>query len=622
MPGQTDNSNLLAAENQEVVALNDITQAIENFTVPPAQLEVTLNTTGLETAIGTLQSTLVSTLDALRVVVKSLNFCCTTPTTTIIEPGTPGGGSPGDPPGDGQTEPEGTTEEIASRRCKMAMWLVDDFLNGVVEWGDTSGVDGVINGIVDAGLAYYSATILTIATAAVIAVLTEFTTPGPGPDDAIVTFLVTGIVGYIAFGVAQSHLDFAVLKQFIDTNRVKMICALTNAQNAYSAHSALMAAIDDTSPGLDAGNRRFVDRMLNTASLALLFYVDEEFSVLETWIGEQTTTCACLDDTPATGTPTNVYKCKAANYLFDNFVDSLEGWGTVATMSWYSTPTFITALSGGLLSSLLGSGFNLLYAASVAWAAFVAKVVSFLGWLFWYGADYFEAFDEIAAYFTTNKAAIICELYLAADVETARDAIEVHVDDYVGSVMTAHPEWADQITTYKDVVKSLLTTTVLNVLFETTPRTEITNYAPADFTACTECGGSTPSVLIKITSQTCGGTVQPYGERVSGHVDENGYFDQGELEIAPLPVWVNCNQGWVIKVIDMQIAVNETSWIVDTITHPSGANLLYWTNSAGATSSSSNPAVWPTTGANLRRLLYHQTNNAAMGNLIMTWHTP
>lgn len=532
MPGQTDSTTILAAENQEVVALNEIVTAIGDITVPPAQIELTLNTTGLETAIATLQTALVSTLDALNVVVKNLNFCCTTTPPIPSEPGTTGGGSPGDPPAPGQEEPEGTTEEIASRRCKMAMWLVDYYLGGVVEWCDKSGIGSVINQAVNSGLGMAVTTIGAIAGACVAAVLSQFVTPGPGIEDAIITLIGGAIGGYIGRALVNGgELDFATLKEFIDTNRVIMICALYNSQNALSAHNALIAAIDDISPGLSPGNRNFISSFLGTASLALLFYVDEQFSVLEAWIAEQTSTCPCADVDPETGTPTNEYKCKAANYLFDNFTESFNRWGSIATMTWYSTPTFISALTGGLIITLMGP----LYIVAIVGWNMLAKIVSFLGTIFWAGFDYFEAFEAIAVEFETAKEAIICELYLAADVDTVRTNLEGRINDYVGNVMTAHPEWADQADTYKDTLKALLPNTVLNILFETTPRDEITNYAPEDFTECA-CGEVEPIMRIPIY---CEGSQY---EQVEGTI-VSGDLVNGPVTLSSVLVNYRCNTG-------------------------------------------------------------------------------
>lgn len=537
MSGQTNNTTLLAAENQEIVALNEITTAIGNIEIPSNQIEVTLNTTGLETAIGTLQIALVSTLEALRVVVRNLNFCCATPTTTPPEPGTPGGGSPGDPPGPDQSEPEGTIEEKEVRRCKVAMWLINNYLETVVTYCDQYNVDMVINTAVQAGFGIAVPVTAGIAAAAIAGVAGLFVTPGPDPTDAIVAVVAFAITSVVTGLITQSgELDFANLANFIDDNREKMICALANSQNAWSAHSALMSVIDNTSPGLDPGNRQFVKGMMGSdPALGLLFYVDARYPVFEDWLAEQTDPCPCDDVTPETGTPTNTYKCQAANYLFDGFVDSLTGWGTISTMTWYTTPSFITALTGGLLWTLLGGIYNLVFVGITAVAVFIAKITSFLGTLFWNGVDYFTAFEEIATQFENNKTAIICELYLATDVETVRTNLESRVNDYVGTVMTAHPEWIDQQETYQDVIKALLPNTVLNVLFEETERTEIASYAPEDFTECA-CGEVEPIMRIPIY---CEGTQY---EQIEGTI-VSGDLVNGPVTLSSILVNYQCNTG-------------------------------------------------------------------------------
>jgi len=85
-------------------------------------------------------------------------------------------------------------------------------------------------------------------------------------------------------------------------------------------------------------------------------------------------------------------------------------------------------------------------------------------------------------------------------VDTVRTELENRIDDYVGTVMTAHPEWADQQETYQDVLKALLPNTVLNVLFEETERPEITAYEPEDFEECTLCGGPSEPLVWLDTS--------------------------------------------------------------------------------------------------------------------------
>ncbi len=370
------------------------------------------------------------------------------------------------------------------------MWIINDYLFPIIDWCDKHGVDDIVN--VAADTVGNLALVVTagIAASAISAVAGLFITPGPDPTDLIVALIGGAIASSVTYYVLkEGELDLGVLVGFINDNKTQMICALSNSQNAWSAHSALMAAIDNASPTLDPGNRNLISNLFGgNPALGLLFYIDSRYQVLEAYIAKQPDTCPCADDDPQTNTQEDVYHCKAVNYLFDGFVDTLDNWSTVATMTWYTTPSFITALTGGLLWTLLGGIYNLVFVGITAVAAFIAKIVSFLGTLYWSGADYFTAFELIAAQFSANKEAIICELYEAADIDEAKAALEGHLDDYLGTVMTAHPEWAEQQDTYKDVIMALLSNTVLNVLFEEAERTEITNYNPEGFTDCAECG--------------------------------------------------------------------------------------------------------------------------------------
>jgi hypothetical protein len=233
--------------------------------------------------------------------------------------------------------------------------------------------------------------------------------------------------------------------------------------------------------------------MMALPILMLLFYADKKYLVLENYIAEQPDDCPCGDVDPTETTPTDEYKCQAANYIFDSFTDTVANFGGVSTMSWYSVASFISALGSGLLSNMFVGLFGLIITALTS---IIPAIISYLGRLYWKGTDYFEPFQEIAVQFQANKEAIICELYEAADVAAARAALEVHISDYVGTVMTANPQWADEQQTYLDTVTSLLPNAILNELFETVERPEISNYAPADFVECVGCGGPPPDYIV------------------------------------------------------------------------------------------------------------------------------
>lgn len=499
MPGQTNNQTILAAENQEIVALNEIRTAIANLSTPT----VTVDLSGLETAITTLGVTLSSALETLNMQITQTNNCgccggsgTSAPTTINIYPpdpgsGQPGAGGPGDPPGDGQTEPTGTAQQIASRRCKVAILMVDNYLGGVAEWGDINNLDVYVNTVVAAGGEYVAQTIGSLAGVAIAAVMSQVLTPGPTPDDLFALALggaIGGIIGHLV--ATNGTINFSEMSQFVQANRDKLVCSMFNSTNAFSAHANLMAAIDSISPGLDPGNRAFVDKMFPSVLMGLLFFVDDRYQVLEGALSKITDPCPCADDDPLTSTPTDDYKCKAANYIFDSFTDTVSNWSQISTMSWYSVASFITALGNGLLTNMFAGifGLSLTSLATVV----IPLVISYLGRLYWKGVGYFSPFELIAQEFEASKEAIICELYEAADVAAARAALEVHITDYVGTVMTAHPEWEDEQDTYINVVTSLLPNAVLNELFKTgaDERAEISGYNPPDFAECAGCGFS------------------------------------------------------------------------------------------------------------------------------------
>lgn len=495
MPGQTNNQTLLSAENQEIVALNEIRAALEDLATPT----VTVDLSGLETVIAALGVTLSNALENLNMNITQNNNCgccggsgsgtTTPPTSPPVDPGSggPGGGGPGDPPGDGQEEPPGTAQEKALRRCKMAVWLVDKYLIGVTKELDLRGVDTYINRAIQIGAGPAAVLTVGLLSGVIAAAIGLFLTPGPTPDDIFTSWLGFALGGVITFLIINGGtVDFASLVGFLENNRVELICALNSAQYAAGARAAFLRVVDNTSPNLDTGNRNFLGHMVALPILVLLYYTDRKYQVLEGWLAEQPDDCPCTDVDPSTETPTDDYKCKAANYIFDSFTDTLVNFSGVSGMSWYSVASFIAALGNGLLSNFFTGIFSLLITALTT---VIPALISYLGRLYWKGTGYFTPFDLIAAEFEANKEAIICELYEAADVATARAALASHIADYVGNVMTAHPEWVDEQQTYIDAVTSLLPNAVLNELFVSgaNERPEINGYAPVDFYDCA-CG--------------------------------------------------------------------------------------------------------------------------------------
>lgn len=495
MPGQTNNQTLLAAENQEVVALNDIEQAIINLSNPV----VTVDLSGLTLAISNLGQTLANALENLNMNITQTNNCgccgsggTSTPVVINICPvdpgsGIPGAGGPGDPPGDGQAPPVGDEQQLASRRCKMATFLVDDYLTGVLQQADIRGVDVLINGAVTSVGPIATTVIASIASLVISAALGLVLTPGPTPDDIFTGIFITAVGSIVTYLIATGgQVDFGDLVEFLQVNRVSLICALNSAQYAAGAQSAFLSVVDGISPSLSGGNRAFLQRLMSLPVLVLLFYADKKYQVLEQWIAEQPDDCPCADDTPIETNPTVVYKCHAANYIFDSFTDTVTNFNGFSSMSWYNVASFISALGSGLLRSNFAGIFGLL---SGVLTAIIPPLISYLGQLYWRGPGFFTPFAAIANQFIANRDAIICELYEATTVIQAQTALENHITDYVGSVMTANPEYADEQETYISAVKALLPVTVFNELFKTgtEERPEISGYEPQGYFDCS-CG--------------------------------------------------------------------------------------------------------------------------------------
>lgn len=493
MPGQTNNQTILAAENQEIVALNEIRAAIENLSTPT----VTVDLSGLETAITALGVTLSSALENLNMqVTQTNNNCCcggsggtttTPPTTPTPTPGggQPGAGGPGDPPPSGSNPPSGTPQEVKARQCKAAMFVVDTLLIDVIAKMDQYYLDDTINLVFNGIEAVLNVTGVVEAATGILASVIP-------PAGAA---LLAAGVGSAALAVALEKLevDFSDLSNWLQTNRDELVCALANAEYPVAARLNLNFVVNSSSPNLDLGNQLFLNNILPPVIFDFLFYVETQLHVLEPKLTSITEPCPCGDIDPTETTPTDEYKCQAANYIFDSFTDTIANFGGVSNMSWYSVASFIAALGSGLLSNMFAGLFGLLFTGL---ASVVTSVISYLGRLYWKGTDYFEPFGEIAAQFQANKEAIICELYEAETVAAARAALEVHISDYVGSVMTANPQWADEQETYISTVTSLLPNVVLNELFSTVERAEIGNYAPPDFVECVGCGGPPPDYIV------------------------------------------------------------------------------------------------------------------------------
>ncbi|NJO00039.1 MAG: hypothetical protein HC875_40975 [Anaerolineales bacterium] len=175
MPGSTNNTDLLQAQNQTIQALNDIEKAI-----------------------------------------RDLNLCGCGST----QPPQPPIG-PGDPPPPGTSLPTG---DVQLRRCKVAIFLVDYYLRPLTYTLDLLQFEALMSvGSAAAGGA---------AGAAISALAASPTGPG-----AIIAGAAGGVVGALASLAFVP--DLTEIVEVMDTRRDELVCALANSSNGLVAKGSL-----------------------------------------------------------------------------------------------------------------------------------------------------------------------------------------------------------------------------------------------------------------------------------------------------------------------------------------------------------------------------------------------
>jgi hypothetical protein len=437
MPGATNNTDTVSALNQLIQAVNELTIATTN-----------------------------------------LNLCCCN--NEGVQPPQPPIG-PGDGPPPGMSVPTGN---IDARRCKIAIWLIDYWLRPVTHQLDILHYDEFLSGGVTV-----TGAMIGVAIAGVPSLAT-----GPG--------LVFGAGIGAAVGVALSLTlgpDFTDIKSYIDGNRDKLICTMASSANGMVAKGAFLRIFNST--GATLGDLAYLNAIMPTHMINLLFFVNDYFPNIETFIDNLPDPCPCQDITSAAPTTlTDEYKCKAANYIFDGFKGTAANLGTLTSFAYMSLSTFITSLIEGLLGTLMVG----IFANVAGLAGILAAVVSGLSTLAWRGFNFFNVFTTVAASLQANKTAIVCELYNAANaadpIVTARAALEARIETYIDAAV-ANTEFVAEADTFKSVLKLLLSNVVLNALAEVNEDADDYNVeGMVDCIGCEPC--HTVNVLVGEVSGT------------------------------------------------------------------------------------------------------------------------
>ncbi len=206
----------------------------------------------------------------------------------------------------------------------------------------------------------------------------------------------------------------------------------------------------------------------------------------------------------------SIYKCKAANYIFDDAYNALVFIGSMGTIAGGITAgtLFGTWLLGQLALAgfgTVGAGGVILFASVAAWeiAAIVAliAVVTLIA-----GSGVVAVFSAMATDFLTKKNDVICEMYISQNVSDAQDVLTDALGDSVLTFTISPPydTWEATIRTMmSDIIDYFAPTTTFNKLFEEDE--DVENYT-AGTVDCTSCAGCS-DFFIYGSGNLDGGTI-------------------------------------------------------------------------------------------------------------------
>lgn len=190
----------------------------------------------------------------------------------------------------------------------------------------------------------------------------------------------------------------------------------------------------------------------------------------------------------------SVYKCKAANYIFDDAHGALVFIGSMGTIAGGITAgsLFGTWLLGQLALAgfgTVGAGGVILFASVAAWeiAAIVAliAVVTLVA-----GSAVVVVFTAMASDFLAKKDDVVCGMYNAQTVEDAQDVLTDALADstLTFTISAPYDTWEAQIRTMmSDVIDYFAPTTTFNKLFEEDEAVDNYTAGTVDCATCDAC---------------------------------------------------------------------------------------------------------------------------------------
>ncbi len=244
MSGQTNNTDILAALNQQIQAINDLVTAIGNLVlsvnVEPADPAVNVNCTPMVSPV--------------------INLACggASAGSEFVSPSGDEGGTP--PPG--YTEPDPNT---VNRKCKAAnaIWTT---------------VDSILAELITAGVENYAGLGVTV-TAGLLGAVIGSAAPPFGTLVGAVLGVVVGVLGLLVVG----GFSLSNMRTALSTYQEDLVCVLYTSTDADLARSAFLGVLTDAA-AINTIESTILGYLLPTNLVNLLYFsstADVETSIDE-----------------------------------------------------------------------------------------------------------------------------------------------------------------------------------------------------------------------------------------------------------------------------------------------------------------------------------------------------
>lgn len=277
MPGQTNNTDLVAGANNIIVALNDLRASLVSQggvgsevsdlveliadNIEALRADLVAQDVAAITAQNTNFSDLSTSLANLKLICQSITKVTVNNHFNPLTPPSTNGGSAIPPP-----EPFELIDEeggvIQNRKCFIATAIVDECREWLDFW-DGLYLDELLNVSLILSMSSWVAALAASATEGTLLATVLATSEG----------LLSKLVSYAH--QEAGNVEFSDISASLVTNRDDLICALYEADTSDQARSDFIAVLSGA--GMSLVNQGFVTVLLDYTALNYLFYYNDPF---------------------------------------------------------------------------------------------------------------------------------------------------------------------------------------------------------------------------------------------------------------------------------------------------------------------------------------------------------